>query len=333
MLGEPVESLEQPFDNVLSHAELAPLARGTVTTLQINVGNLCNQACIHCHVGAGPRRTQVMSLATAQLVLVLLEASESVEVVDFTGGAPELNPTFRWMVRRATELGRAVIDRCNLTVFFEPEMDELPAFLAEQRVRVVASLPCYTEENVDAQRGKGVFAKSIKALRRLNDLGYGDPDSGLELDLVYNPGGAFLPPPQQVLQKDYREKLGENFKVRFNRLLTLTNLPIKRFRTFLQQRGELDAYVRLLTESFNPQTVSEVMCRTLVSVGWDGALYDCDFNQMLELPARASHTPGPLNVFDVESLDDLVGDRIVTGQHCFGCTAGAGSSCGGALSD
>ena len=274
-----------------------------------------------------------MSEAVAERVMTLVEASTDVEVVDFTGGAPELNPQFRWMVRRATELDRSVIDRCNLTVFFEPEMDDLPAFLAEQRVRMVASLPCYTEQNVDAQRGRGVFEKSIKALELLNDLGFGVPESGLELDLVYNPGGAFLPGPQQTLQGDYRRELGEKFGVSFSRLLTLTNLPIKRFGEYLERRGELDAYVQLLTDSFNPDTVAEVMCRSLVSVAWDGALYDCDFNQMLQLPARAGHVSGPLSVFEIESLDELFGERIATGRHCFGCTAGAGSSCGGALAE
>lgn len=333
MLGEPAEPLDRSFDCILSDAKLAPLVRTGVTTLQINIGNLCNQACVHCHVGAGPRRTKAMSEAVGERVMALLEASDSVEVVDFTGGAPELNPNFRWMVRRATELRRNVIDRCNLTVLFESEMEDLPVFLAQQRVRVVASLPCYTAENVDAQRGKGVFDKSIQALERLNELGYGDPQSGLELDLVYNPAGAFLPPPQHKLQNDYRRELGNNFGVRFNRLLTLTNLPIKRFRQLLGGRSELNAYVQLLTDSFNPETVCDVMCRSLVSVAWDGTLFDCDFNQMLQLPARAGHIQQPLNVFTIESLDELRGEPIVTGPHCFGCTAGAGSSCGGALTE
>ena len=330
---EPAKSLDRSFDCVLTDAKLAPLVREAVTTLQINVGNLCNQACLHCHVGAGPRRTQTMSKDVAKRVMTLLEQSPVVEVVDFTGGAPELNPHFRWMVRRATELGRSVLDRCNLTVFFEPGMEDLPEFLAEERVRVVASLPCYTAENVDAQRGKGVFDKSIRALEQLNNLGYGAPRSGLELDLVYNPGGAFLPPSQPSLQEDYRRELGESFGVRFNSLLTLTNLPIKRFGELLRGRGELDAYRQLLTDSFNPETVPGLMCRTLLSVAWDGVLYDCDFNQMLQLPASAKHIEGPLDVFAIDSLDELIGAPVATGRHCFGCTAGSGSSCGGALAE
>ena len=333
MPGEPAENLDRPFDCALTDASLAPLVRSAATTLQVNVGNLCNQACLHCHVGAGPRRTQTMSKDVAERVMALLEASPAIEVVDFTGGAPELNRHFRWMVRRAGELGRSVIDRCNLTVLFEPGMEDLPEFLAEERVRVVASLPCYTADNVDAQRGKGVFDKSIRALQQLNNLGYGDPRSRLELDLVYNPGGAFLPPSQLKLQEDYRRELGESFGVRFNNLLTLTNLPIARFADLLRGRGELDGYVQLLTDSFNPETVPGLMCRSLVSVAWDGKLYDCDFNQMLKLPARAESVDAPLDVFAIDSLDTLLGAPVATGRHCFGCAAGAGSSCGGTLSD
>jgi radical SAM/Cys-rich protein len=300
------------------------------TTLQVNLGKLCNQACTHCHVEAGPTRSEIMERRIADRVIAVLAASPSVEVVDLTGGAPELNPNFRSLVERSRALGRSVIDRCNLTVLLEPGMEDLPAFLALHQVRITASLPCYGQENVDSQRGKGVFTKSIAAIRLLNDIGYGQTDTGLELDLVYNPGGAFLPPAQPALEQRYRAELWKGFGIRFNRLLTLTNLPVKRFATDLAWRGELTDYLDLLQHSLNPETLPGLMCRNTVSVGWDGTLYDCDFNQMLEI-GLGSGRPEKTTIFDLDRLDGLVDAPIATGGHCFGCTAGSGSGCGGTI--
>jgi radical SAM/Cys-rich protein len=303
------------------------LRRAAVSTLQINVGKLCNQACHHCHVEAGPKRTEILQRDVAKRLVELVAADESVRTIDITGGAPELNPSFRWLVTRMRKLGRDVIDRCNLTVLFERGMSELAVFLAAKRVHVIASLPCYTADNVDDQRGRGVFDKSIKALRTLNRLGYGRDGTGLELDLVYNPGGAHLPPVQDDLERRYKTELSDHFDIVFNRLLTLTNLPIKRFAHDLARQGKSEDYMQLLIDNFNPAAVDGVMCRSLVSVGYDGQLYDCDFNQMLELPAANRRQ----TVWDIRSLSELVDREIATDDHCFGCTAGAGSSCGGAL--
>jgi len=319
------------FDAALAQHGLAPLVRGEVTTLQVNVGKLCNQACHHCHVEAGPKRTEVMPRHVAQRVIGLLAASPSVTTVDITGGAPELNPTFRFLVEQARRLGRHVIDRCNLTVLFEPGMEGLAEFLAGHQVEVIASLPCYTAENVDQQRGRGVFEKSIEALRQLNALGYGQPDSRLQLNLVYNPLGAFLPPPQEALESDYKRQLRDRYGIEFHRLHTLTNMPIKRFADFLHHKGDYGTYMGLLVNHFNPVTVRGLMCRSLVSVGWEGTLYDCDFNQMLEMEAGAAAERGLRTLWDIAALDQLAGRRIATGSHCFGCTAAAGSSCGGSL--
>jgi len=316
------------FAGTLAAHGLGPLVRGPTTTLQVNVGKRCNQACHHCHVEAGPQRGEMMSYEVATRVLILLASSPGVELLDLTGGAPELNPNFRWLIREARRLGRRVIDRCNLTVLLEPGMEDLPDFLAAHRVEVVASLPCYGPANVDRQRGQGVFEKSIAALRRLNALGYG---TERRLDLVYNPVGAFLPPPQAELEARYREELHGRFGLEFHRLLTLTNMPINRFAAALAREGRHAAYMSLLVNHFNPATVPALMCRSLVSVGFDGRLYDCDFNQMLELPLGAGRGGGPRTVWDVRSLTGLAEHPIATGAHCFGCTAGAGSSCGGAL--
>jgi len=315
------------FDATLARHGLGPLLRGKTTTLQVNVGKRCNQACHHCHVEAGPTRTEIMGEAVASRVLELLAASADVVTVDLTGGAPELNPHFRWLVAQARKLGRHVIDRCNLTVLFEPGMEDLAEFLAAHDVEVVASLPCYTAENVEKQRGRGVFDKSIEALRRLNALGYGRPGSPLVLNLVYNPVGAFLPPPQEALEARYRDELRRGFGIEFHRLFTITNMPIKRFADFLERQGQGEAYMSLLVNHFNPTTVPGLMCRSLLSVGWDGSLYDCDFNQMLEMPLGA-HVR---TIWELDSIDLLAMRPIATGTHCFGCTAGAGSSCGGAL--
>jgi radical SAM/Cys-rich protein len=301
------------------------LRRAPARVLQVNVGKLCNQACQHCHVDAGPRRTEIMSRETVEDVLAALCRCR-IETVDITGGAPELNPSFEHLVTAARGLGCHVIDRCNLTVFFVPGKEGLPEFLAGQQVEVTASLPCYLETNVDQQRGRGVFEQSIAALRQLNALGYGEPESGLVLNLVYNPLGPTLPPPQAGLEAEYRRELRHRFDIRFNQLFTLSNMPISRFAHFLQRTGRHAAYMELLVNAFNPTTVAGLMCRDLVSVGWDGRLYDCDFNQMLEMPMAAPYRH--IRELDFEAL---AGAPIAVGEHCFGCTAGAGSSCGGAL--
>ena len=315
-----------PFGDRLAQNGIA-LSRTPLEILQVNTGKLCNQACLHCHVEAGPKRTELMDRRTLLRILHLLADAPSVHTVDITGGAPELNPHFRELVAGARALGREVIDRCILTVLFEPGQEQTPEFLAQQRVKVVASLPCYTQGNVDQQRGSGVFDLSIRALRRLNGIGYGQPGSGLPLDLVYNPVGAYLPCSQADLERDYKRALLDNFGISFNRLLTITNMPIKRFLHDLEREDKLDAYTQLLLDNFNPQAALGVMCRSPVSVGWDGTLYDCDFNQMLELDlGRERRT-----IWDVGSLAEIGDLPIATGDHCYGCTAGAGSSCGGAV--
>jgi radical SAM/Cys-rich protein len=299
-----------------------------IDVLQVNMGKYCNQACIHCHVEAGPGRKEMMSRSTVDAVVKFLEKSE-IPTVDITGGAPELNPNFDYLVESCVRLKSHVTDRCNLTVVFEPGKEYLPEFFKRNRVEVIASLPCYTEENVDGQRGDGTFEKSIEALRILNGLGYGDPDTGLELHLVYNPLGAYLPPPQHRLQEDYKRVLKEKFGIVFNRLYCLANMPITRFEKFLRLRGQYDQYMELLENNFNPATLNEVMCRSLLSVGWEGSLYDCDFNQMLDLPLT-DREGKPLKIWDL-SDGELENRPILIGNHCYGCTAGAGSSCGGAL--
>ncbi|MCF6155096.1 MAG: radical SAM/Cys-rich domain protein [Candidatus Brocadia sp.] len=303
------------------------LRRTTPKTLQINVGKLCNQACIHCHVDAGPERTEIMSAETADKILNLLANTPSIELVDFTGGAPELNPAFRSLVKLFRSLGRRIMDRCNLTVLFVNGQEDLAEFFKDNCVEVIASLPCYSRENVDKQRGSGVFDKSIDALRRLNSLGYGHEGNGLRLDLVYNPGDAFLPPSQEKLEKQYKKELSEQFGIVFNRLYTMTNMPIRRWEKYLERTGQVEYYRELLVNAFNPQTVDSLMCRTLISVGWDGQLYDCDFNQMLEIPIGGRRR----TIWDIESFDEFNDGIITTGVHCFGCTAEAGSSCGGSL--
>lgn len=303
------------------------LRREGVRTLQVNVGLRCDLACHHCHVEAGPKRSEAMDRRTADRVLDLLATNPGVASLDLTGGAPELNPQFRHLVRGARRLSRRVIDRCNLTVFGEPGQADTPEFLAANEVAVVASLPCYTAKNVESQRGRGVFGRSIDGLQRLNALGYGRPGSELALDLVFNPLGPSLPPPQPELEARYRSELRELFGVEFHHLITITNMPIKRFAHQLEREGASEAYASLLVEHFNPDTVPGLMCRQLLSVAWDGAIFDCDFNQMLALPlgeARAT-------VWDVSDLSELAGAAIATANHCYGCTAGAGSSCGGAL--
>ncbi len=320
-------SSEAGFARALDAHGLAPLARAGVTTLQVNVGKLCDLACHHCHVEAGPKRTERMDRRTAERVLHLLRRNPQLEELDLTGGAPELNENFRFLVAGARALRRRIVDRCNLTVFFVPGQEETPEFLARQGVRVVASLPCYTPDNVDRQRGRSVFERSIEALRWLNRLGYAQPGSELALDLVYNPLDATLPPGQRELEERYRKELGERFGIAFDRLITITNMPIKRFAHALKRQGRHEAYLSLLVNHFNPATVPRLMCRSLLSVGWDGRLYDCDFNQMLELSLGAGHR----TIWELDDLSELEGAAVTTAPHCFGCTAGPGSSCGGAL--
>jgi radical SAM/Cys-rich protein len=319
------------FAHVLQAHGIDGLRRGEVTTLQLNVGRRCNQACHHCHVEAGPTRTESMGEKVVTRVMELVQADRGIRTVDITGGAPELHPAFRAMVLAFRAQGRTVVDRCNLTVFFEPGMEDLPEFLAAHGVEIVASLPCYVAENVDRQRGRGVFERSIVALRRLNAIGYARDGSGLRLNLVYNPLGASLPPPQAALEERYRVALRCEFGVEFDRLYTLTNMPIKRFATMLERTGASAAYMSLLVNHFNPATVPSLMCRSLVSVGYDGRLHDCDFNQMLEIELGAHAAGGPGTVWELDSLEALRGRAVATGDHCFACTAGSGSSCGGAL--
>ncbi len=322
---EPL-SAARDFDDLLAQRGLPPLSRQAVEILQINVGRYCNQACAHCHVEAGPLRTERMTLETAQRILELAADSATLHTLDLTGGAPELHDVFRPLVEGARRLGIQVIDRCNLTVLFEPGQEDLAEYLADQQVQVVASLPCYSRSNVDKQRGNGVFDLSIRALQRLNGLGYGIPGTGLDLDLVFNPQGVSLPPPQVALELEYKQHLAEDFGIRFNRLFTITNMPIKRFREQLRRENRESLYMDKLAVAFNPETVPNVMCRNLLSVSWDGRIYDCDFNQMLDLPEGGGTT-----VWTIASLDEFSGSRITTGDHCLGCTAGCGSSCGGSL--
>ena len=314
------------FEEKLVQLGQWPLRAAGVETLQVNVGKLCNQTCRHCHVDAGPTRTEIMTRETAELVVNVLKRY-NISNVDITGGAPELNPSFDYLVAEARALGRHVIDRCNLTVFFVGGKEHLPEFLRDHQVEVTASLPCYTEENVEKQRGKGVFTKSIEALRRLNQLGYGQPEANLKLNLVYNPIGPYLPGPQESLEEAYHQHLRDEHGVVFNRLYTLANMPISRFLLDLNRSGNYESYMNLLLEKFNPFTVDGLMCQSLVSVGWDGTLYDCDFNQMLDMPVNHG-LPSHIRDFDTFLLARR---EIRTGTHCFGCTAGTGSSCMGAL--
>ena len=313
---------------LLVKTDFPAIRRRKLETLQVNVGYVCNQACLHCHVNAGPTRTEAMTREVADQVLAYLEASGAT-TLDVTGGAPELNPHFRHLVRGARERGAKVIDRCNLTILFQPGQETLAAFLAENQVEITASLPCYTEELVDRQRGKGVYETSIRAIRLLNDLGYARPGTGLVLNLVYNPQGASLPPPQEKLQADYQRILGEQFGIVFDHLYTIVNMPIQRFGSTLVTKGEFNGYMELLRAAHRDENLDGVMCRSLVSVDYQGYVYDCDFNQMLGLPLMAAGKPRA-HLSDLLA-QDISGNAIVVRDHCYGCTAGQGSSCGGAL--
>lgn len=314
---------------LLKETGFPPLARARLSTLQVNIGYRCNQQCLHCHVGANPQRKEMMDAATAEEVAAFIETTP-LEALDLTGGAPEINPNFRTLVSRARACGLRVIDRCNLTVFDEAGQEDTADFLAANRVEITASLPCYLEENVNRQRGEGVFARSIAALQRLNALGYGRAGSGLILNLVFNPQGPSLPPPQERLEADYRKHLGEQYGVSFTRLLTLANMPIQRFGSQLVSKGQFADYMRLLRAAHRDENLDGVMCRSLISVDWQGYVYDCDFNQMLGLPIPGAGTARP-HLRDLAKAR-LEGRPIAVRDHCYGCTAGQGSSCGGALS-
>jgi radical SAM/Cys-rich protein len=326
VLGDVDRIAAGRFEAALAAAGHGALRSADLQTLQINVGRVCNQTCSHCHVDAGPDRRESMSRQTAEQIIEFLKHS-AVQTLDITGGAPEMNPNFRWIVEQATALGRHVIDRCNLTILLAAGFTDLPEFLAEHRVEVVASLPCYLEANCDAQRGSGVFAKSIQAIERLNDLGYGQPGSDLCLNLVFNPVGTGLPPPQPDLEQTYRDQLWERYGLKFNRLLTITNMPISRYLDDLSQRGQYLTYMEKLISRFNPATIGGLMCVSYLSVDWQGYLYDCDFNQMLGLRIDAARGQHITEVTPAE----LLGRQIQTANHCFGCTAGCGSGCQGSV--
>ena len=310
--------------------ERLSLRHTTTEVLQVNVGKLCNLTCNHCHVNAGPKRKEIMSRETIDRILHWL-AKTDIPTVDLTGGAPEMIPDFRYFVERVRALQprRKIIDRCNLTILLEPGYEGLSEFLAKHKVEIIASMPCYTPENVNAQRGEGVFDGSIKALQLLNSLGYGrNPD--LPLDLVYNPVGPFLPGPQAELEADYKRELASHFGVTFNKLYTITNLPIARFAAYLRHNNKLEEYMQLIIDAFNPATIDGLMCRNTVSVGWRGEVYDCDFNQQLDMQWSSNPDESGLFLWDIDP-EEIENREIMTGDHCFGCTAGAGSSCGGAL--
>jgi radical SAM/Cys-rich protein len=315
------------FGSKLRETGLLPLRPTGIRTLQLNVGKMCNQTCKHCHVDAGPDRTEIMTRATMEQCLEALRQAPDMDVVDLTGGAPEMNPDFRWLVEQVSALGRQLIVRCNLTIIVaNKKYHDLPEFFARHGVRVVSSLPHFSAARTDAQRGEGVFERSIRALKMLNAVGYGREGSGLTLDLVYNPAGAFLPGSQAGLERDFKQRLRREHGVEFNALLTITNLPVSRFLDYLLESGNYAGYMDKLVQGYNPAAAANVMCRSTLSVSWDGGLYDCDFNQMLELPVDA-RAPQHIQDFNLARLNAR---SIVLNQHCYGCTAGAGSSCGGA---
>lgn len=313
---------------LLINTDFPPITRNRLTTIQVNLGYRCNQQCLHCHVNAGPNRTEMMSRETIDQVIEFLQSSGAT-TLDLTGGAPELNPYFRYIVEQARKYNIRVIDRCNLTILEEEGQEDLAQFLAQHKVDIVASLPCYLKENVDEQRGKGVYDASIKGLQKLNQFGYGKPGTGLHLNLVYNPIGPYLPPPQVTLEDDYKKRLGQEFGISFNQLFTITNMPIKRFGSTLISKGQFHQYMDLLKDAYQQENLESVMCRSLVSVDWQGYVYDCDFNQMLNLPMNIGARP-KTHIRDIVKVD-LDGKPILVLDHCYGCTAGQGSSCGGAL--
>lgn len=313
---------------LLKKTDFPPIQRNSLETLQVNLGYKCNQACFHCHVNAGPTRTEMMSLEIIEIILDLLKKNK-IARLDITGGAPEMNPYFQHLVEEAHRSGVYIMDRCNLTILEEPGYESLAHFLAQNRVEIIASLPCYLEDNVNAQRGDGVFQKSILAIRKLNALGYGQPKSELCLNLVYNPVGTHLPPPQISLEADYKRELKTRYNIEFNQLFTITNMPIARFGSTLVSKGLFDDYMNLLKNAYRPENLANVMCRHLISIDYRGYLYDCDFNQMLGMPLNTASKPH-LHVRDLLE-NQLDGNHIAIADHCYGCTAGQGSSCSGAL--
>lgn len=316
--------------SLLKNTNFPTIRRNILDTLQVNLGYVCNQQCVHCHVNAAPNRTEIMARDTCEQVLTYLRTTPSIRILDITGGAPELNPHFRYIVKSARLMGMHVIDRCNLTILLLPEQTELAEFLAEQQVEVIASLPCYLEENVDKQRGKGIFQDSIAGLRKLNALGYGQKNSGLALNLVFNPQGPDLPAPQVCLENDYKKFLENNYGIVFNQLYTICNMPIHRFGSMLISKGQFNTYMQLLHDAYREENLETVMCRNLISVDWQGYVYDCDFNQMLGLPLHW-HTSAQRHISELFNVN-LEGNSIIVADHCYGCTAGQGSSCEGALS-
>ena len=313
---------------LLQNSDFPDLQRSQLDTLQVNLGYTCNQSCKHCHVNAGPKRTEQMSLSHINDILNFIK-KYNIKKLDLTGGAPELNKNFRYLVSESRAMNVDVIDRCNLTILNEPDQQNLAEFLAKHKVEIVASLPCYSKDNVDQQRGRGVFESSIKGLQKLNQLGYGKDNSDLVLNLMYNPGGAFLPPSQQALQQDYKQQLYKDFNIEFNNLYTLTNMPIMRFGSTLISKGEFDNYIQLLKASHSNCNIQTVMCKNLISIDWQGYIYDCDFNQMLNIPTSIGNKPK--THISTLNPDDLLQSNILVADHCYGCTAGSGSSCGGAL--
>jgi radical SAM/Cys-rich protein len=315
-----------PLQQKLDEMGMLPLKPIQLEIFQVNIGKMCNQVCKHCHVDAGPDRKEIMSKETLQLCLDALKAEPSIKIVDITGGAPEMNPFFSWFVEEVQKLGKHVIVRCNLTIIVaNKKYNHLPLFYKKHMVEIVASLPFYTRDRTDRQRGEGVFEDSIRALRMLNDVGYGKEGTGLALNLVYNPAGAFLPPSQQALEKEYKQSLKKEFDIEFNNLYVITNIPVSRYLDYLLVSDNYEKYMEKLRNAFNPAAVYNVMCRNMISVSWDGFLYDCDFNQMLDL--KIASPSKHISQFNCKTLNER---QILVGQHCYGCTAGAGSSCGGA---
>ncbi len=316
-----------PFQQKLKQSGMYPLKPTQVEIFQVNIGKMCNQTCRHCHVDAGPDRKEIMTIETMQQCIDVLKANEQLKTVDLTGGAPEMNPNFRWFVEEITKLCRHIVVRCNLTIILaNKKYHDLPQFYKQHKIEVVSSLPFYTQDRTDRQRGNGVFENSIKGLQMLNEIGYGKEGTGLALNLVYNPAGAFLPPSQQALEKEYKLALKQKFDIEFDNLYVITNMPISRYLDYLLTSGNYESYMEKLVNAYNPATAAGVMCRNTISIGWDGYLYDCDFNQMLELKVNCSSKH--ISLFD---MNDLNKREIVIGQHCYGCTAGSGSSCSGAV--
>ncbi len=318
-----------PFQQKMEGIGMYPLKPTGIEIFQVNIGKMCNQVCKHCHVDAGPDRKEIMTRQTMELCLDVLSHS-SIKTVDLTGGAPEMNPDFRWFVEEITKLGKHIIVRCNLTIILaNKKYNDLPAFYKKHAIEIASSLPFYTADRTDRQRGDGVFEDSVKALQLLNAVGYGQEGTGLVLNLVYNPAGAFLPPAQVALEKEYKDALKKQFGIEFNNLFAITNMPISRYLDYLLQSGNYEKYMEKLIAAFNPAAATGVMCRNTISVGWDGYLYDCDFNQMLDMKVDCSKKQH-LSSFDITALNNRM---IIVNQHCYGCTAGAGSSCGGTVAE